>query len=99
MPVRLRKRLTYPVRSVGSDCPRKIALAPRLLYLCPKGKASTNFWSKDHPHKNFQLPGIAGNVCRKGLKFQEIPGNLYFQKTSEKHLKSGDFIKIRPILL
>ena len=27
-------------------------------------------------HKNFQLPGMPGNVCRKGLKFPEIPGNL-----------------------
>ena len=27
-----------------------------------------------------------GNVCRKWLKFLEIPGNLYFQKTSEKWL-------------
>ena len=40
-----------------------------------------------------------GNVCRKWLKFLEIPGNLYFQKTSEKRLKSGNFKKIRPLLL
>ena len=29
--------------------------------------------------------------------FQEIPGNLYFQKTSEKWLKSGKIEKIRPL--
>ena len=29
-----------------------------------------------HPHKNFHLPGLPGNVCRKGLKFPENPGNL-----------------------
>ena len=27
-------------------------------------------------HKNVHLPGMPGNVCRKGLKFPEIPGNL-----------------------
>ena len=42
---------------------------------------------------------LPGNVCRKGLKFQEIPGKLYFLKTSEKWLKSGKFKKIRPLLL
>ena len=30
----------------------------------------------EHPHKNFHLPGMPGNVCRKGLKFPETPGNL-----------------------
>ena len=30
--------------------------------------------------------------------FQEIPGNLYFQKTSEKWLKSGKIEKISPLL-
>ena len=42
---------------------------------------------------------MPGNVCRKGLKFQEIPGNLYFQKRPKKRLKSGKFEKIRPLLL
>ena len=32
----------------------------------------------DHPHKNFHLPGMPGNVCRKRLKFPETPGNLYW---------------------
>ena len=27
-------------------------------------------------YQYFQLPGMPGNVCRKGLKFPEIPGNL-----------------------
>ena len=51
-----------------------------------------------HPHKNFHLPGLPGNVCRKGLKFPENPGNLYFQKTAENRLKSGKLKKIRPLL-
>ena len=42
---------------------------------------------------------LSGNLCRKGMKFPEIPGNLYFQKTSEKRLKSRNFEKIRPLLL
>ena len=33
------------------------------------------------------------------VKFQENPGNLYFQKTAENRLKSGKFKKIRPLLL
>ena len=41
---------------------------------------------------------LPGNLCRKGMKFPEIPGNLYFQNTSEKWLKSGKIEKIRPLL-
>ena len=41
----------------------------------------------------------ARNRVQEGLKFQEIPGNLYFQKTAENQLKSGKLKKIRPLLL
>ena len=27
-----------------------------------------DFLSRGHLHKNFHLPGMPGNVCRKGLK-------------------------------
>ena len=43
------------------------------------GPSNLPFWilgdlDSGNLHKNFQLPGMPGNVCRKGLKFPEIPG-------------------------
>ena len=41
-----------------------------------------------HQLKNFHLPGMPGNVCRKGLKFQEI---YIFKKRPKNGLKAGIF--------
>ena len=42
-----------------------------------------------HLHTNFHLPGTPGNVCRKGWKFPEIPGNL--QRLVYKFFGSVEF--------
>ena len=43
--------------------------------------------------QDFSPSWNARKCVQEGLKFQEIPGNLYFQKTSEKRLKSGNLKK------
>ena len=51
------------------------------------------------PAQEFSPSWNARKCVQEMVKFQEIPGNLYFQKTAENWLKSGKFKKIRPLLL
>ena len=51
------------------------------------------------PAQGFPASWDARKRVQERVKFQENPGNLYFQKTAEKRLKSGKFKKIRPLLL
>ena len=51
------------------------------------------------PAQEFSPSWNARNRVQEMVKFQENPGNLYFQKTAENRLKSGKFKKIRPLLL
>ena len=41
------------------------------------------------PAQEFSPSWNARKHAQEGLKFPEIPGNLYFQRMSEKRLKSG----------
>ena len=72
------------------------ALAPRILYLCPKGKFSTDPWVDGKA----SMCSNQKNIARKRVQERvEISGKLYFQKMSKKRLKSGKLKKIRPLLL
>ncbi len=51
------------------------------------------------PAPEFSPSWNARKRVQEMVKFQENPGNLYFQKTAENRLKSGKFKKIRPLLL
>ena len=51
------------------------------------------------PTQEFSPSWNARKRVQERVKFQEIPGNLYFQKTAENRLKSGKFKKLRPLLL
>ena len=56
-------------------CP-KLPFTPRVALSKPSILQTWVFYPAGDLHKNFQLPGMPRNVCRKGLKFPEIPGNL-----------------------
>ena len=45
------------------------------------------------PAQEFSPSWNARKRVQERVKFQEIPGNLYFQKTSENRLKSGKLKK------
>ena len=49
--------------------------------------------------QEFSPSWTARKRVQEMVKFQENPGNLYFQKTAENRLKSGKLKKIRPLLL
>ena len=51
------------------------------------------------PAQGFPASWDARKRVQERVKFQENPGNLYFQKTAENRLKCGKFKKIRPLLL
>ena len=51
------------------------------------------------PAQGFPASWDARKRVQERVKFQENPGNLYFQKTAENRLKSGKLKKIRPLLL
>ena len=51
------------------------------------------------PAQEFSPSWTARKRVQEMVKFQENPGNLYFQKTAENRLKSGKLKKIRPLLL
>ena len=51
------------------------------------------------PAQEFSPSWNARKRVQEMVKFQENPGNLYFQKTAENRLKSGKLKKIRPLLL
>ena len=51
------------------------------------------------PAQEFSPSWNARKRVQEMVKFQENPGNLYFQKPAENQLKSGKFKKIRPLLL
>ena len=51
------------------------------------------------PAQGFPASWNARKRVQEMVKFQENPGNLYFQKTAENRLKSGKLKKIRPLLL
>ena len=53
----------------------KIVLAPRLLYLCPKGKASVHFWLEEKVWRSSNQKNIASKRVQEMADFPEIPGN------------------------
>ena len=75
---------THPVQTIH----------PTDLGLIPTWKSIV--WA---PAQGFPASWDARKRVQEMVKFQENPGNLYFQKMAENRLKSGKFKKIRPLLL
>ena len=79
--LRVTKQPSLRVTSLPTGCSKQLALLNSWQSLwCPYAQEFSPSWN-------------ARKCVQEGSKFQEFPGNLYFQKTSEKWLKSGKLKK------
>ena len=89
-----KKVLEMSVTTLHSKCRPIQTIHPTDLGLLPSWISISR-----PPAQEFSPSWNARKRVQEGLKFLEIPGNLYFQKTSEKRLKSWKLKKMRPLLL
>ena len=88
------KVLEMSVTTLHSKCRPDQTIHPTDLGLLPSWISISR-----PPAQEFSPSWNARKRVQEGLKFPEIPGNLYFQKRPKKRLQSGKFEKIRPLLL
>ena len=89
-----KKVLEMSVTTLHSKCRPIQTIHPTDLGLLPSWISISR-----PPAQEFSPSWNARKRVQEGLKFLEIPEIYIFKKTSEKRLKSGNFKKIRPLLL